>query len=249
MATNKTLKDDIINSTVKKENSSSVEGITLATLLKSDSIKNKFESVLEEGASQFLISISNLVNGDKGLREAEPISVLSSCFIAASLNLPIEKNLGYAWIIPYNGKATFQIGYKGYVQLALRTGEYTAINVVSIREGELIRYNPLLEEIELDFNKVKSDVVIGYAAHFKLKNGFTKTVYWTVEDIINHAKKYSPSFNNKNSLWKTDFDKMAKKTVLKNLLSKWGILSVKMNEAYMNDMVENSNNELFQVVK
>ena len=127
------------------------------------------------------------------------------------------------------------MGYKGYIQLALRTGQYKGINVVEIREGELISWNPLSEEVQIDFTQRKSDKVIGYAGYFKLLNGFEKTVYWSREDVEAHAKKFSKTYSFKNGVWQTDFDSMAKKTVLRNLLSKWGILSIEMQKAYSAD--------------
>lgn len=151
------------------------------------------------------------------------------------MDLPVDKNLGYAWVVPYGNRAQFQMGYKGYIQLALRTGQYKSINVVEIREGELVSWNPLTEEIEVDFSKRESDAVIGYAGYFKLINGFEKTVFWTKEEVNNHANKFSKTVNSKNSVWKSNFDAMAKKTVLRNLLSKWGILSIEMQKAYTAD--------------
>jgi recombination protein RecT len=149
------------------------------------------------------------------------------------LDLPIDKNLGFAWIVPYGSRAQFQLGYKGFVQLALRTGQYKNINVIEVKEGQLKAFNPLTEELELDFNEKESEKVIGYAAYFKLSNGFEKTVYWSIEKVKAHAKRFSKTFN--NGPWKTDFDEMAKKTVLKNTLRRWGILSIEMQTAFKTD--------------
>lgn len=204
-------------------------------LIDSPAVKKRFEEVLCEKAPQYMSSIVNLVNSDTNLKKCEPMSVISSCMVAATMDLPVDKNLGYAWIVPYGNKAQFQMGYKGYIQLALRTGQYKAINVVEIREGELIKWNPLSEEVDIDFAQRKSDKVIGYAGYFKLLNGFEKTVYWSKEEIEMHAKKFSKTYNFKNGVWQTDFDSMAKKTVLRNLLSKWGILSIEMQNAYSVD--------------
>ena len=196
-------------------------------LMDSPAVKKRFEEVLCERAPQYMSSIVNLVNSDTNLKKCEPMSVIASCMVAATMDLPVDKNLGYAWVVPYKDKAQFQIGYKGFIQLALRTGQYKAINVVEIREGELISWNPLSEEVEID--------LIGYAGYFKLLNGFEKTVYWSKEDMEAHAKKFSKTYNFKNSVWQTDFDSMAKKTVIRNLLSKWGILSIEMQKAYTAD--------------
>ncbi|HAA3503649.1 TPA_asm: recombinase RecT, partial [Listeria monocytogenes] len=124
--------------------------------------------------------------------------------VAATLDLPIDKNLGYAWIVPYKGRAQFQLGYKGYIQLALRTGQYKSINVIEVREGELLKWNRLTEEIELDLDNNTSEKVVGYCGYFQLINGFEKTVYWTRKEIEAHKQKFSKS----DFGWKKDYDAM-----------------------------------------
>lgn len=233
MATANSLKNQL----AKKEGTGKAPAIanSVKGLMDSPAVKKRFEEVLCERAPQYMSSIVNLVNSDVNLKKCEPMSIIASCMVAATMDLPVDKNLGYAWVVPYGTKAQFQMGYKGYIQLALRTGQYKAINVVEIREGELISWNPLSEEVEIDFTKRKSDKVIGYAGYFKLLNGFEKTVYWSREDVEAHAKKFSKTYSFKNGVWQTDFDSMAKKTVLRNLLSKWGILSIEMQKAYSAD--------------
>ena len=232
MATASSLK----NKLAKKGTGNSLSvGNTVKGLMDSPTIKKRFEEVLNEKAPQYMSSIVNLVNSDTNLQKCEGMSVIASCMVAATMDLPVDKNLGYAWVVPYGNRAQFQMGYKGYIQLALRTGQYKSINVVEIREGELVSWNPLTEEIEVDFSKRESDAVIGYAGYFKLINGFEKTVFWTKEEVNNHANKFSKTVNSKNSVWKSNFDAMAKKTVLRNLLSKWGILSIEMQKAYTAD--------------
>ena len=232
MATATSLKNQL----AKKGNGNSLSiGSTVKGLMENPSIKKRFEGVLKEKAPQYMSSIVNLVNSDTNLQKCDGMSVIASCMVAATMDLPVDKNLGYAWVVPYSSRAQFQMGYKGYIQLALRTGQYKAINVVEIREGELVSWNPLTEEIEVDFSKRESDAVIGYAGYFKLINGFEKTVFWTKEEVNNHASKFSKTVNSKNSVWKSNFDAMAKKTVLRNLLSKWGILSIEMQKAYTAD--------------
>ncbi|MGG7215309.1 recombinase RecT [Clostridium nigeriense] len=233
MATASSLKNQL----AKKEGVGQAPAIanSVKGLMDSPAVKKRFEEVLCERAPQYMSSIVNLVNSDTNLKKCEPMSVIASCMVAATMDLPVDKNLGYAWVVPYGTKAQFQMGYKGYIQLALRTGQYKAINVVEIREGELISWNPLSEEVEIDFTQRKSDKVIGYAGYFKLLNGFEKTVYWSREDVESHAKKFSKTYSFKNGVWQTDFDSMAKKTVLRNLLSKWGILSIEMQKAYSAD--------------
>ena len=232
MATASSLKNQL----AKKGTGNSLSiGNTVKGLMKNPSIKKRFEGVLKEKAPQYMSSIVNLVNSDTNLQKCDGMSVIASCMVAATMDLPVDKNLGYAWVVPYGNRAQFQMGYKGYIKLALRTGQYKAINVVEIREGELVSWNPLTEEIEVDFSKRESDAVIGYAGYFKLINGFEKTVFWTKEEVNNHANKFSKTINSKNSVWKSNFDAMAKKTVLRNLLSKWGILSIEMQKAYTAD--------------
>lgn len=232
MATATSLKNQL----AKKGTGNSLSiGSTVKGLMENPSIKKRFEGVLKEKAPQYMSSIVNLVNSDTNLQKCDGMSVIASCMVAATMDLPVDKNLGYAWVVPYGSRAQFQMGYKGYIQLALRTGQYKAINVVEIREGELVSWNPLTEEIEVDFSKRESDAVIGYAGYFKLINGFEKTVFWTKEEVNNHANKFSKTINSKNSVWKSNFDAMAKKTVLRNLLSKWGILSIEMQKAYTAD--------------
>ena len=145
MATVNELKNEIAT---KKETGVGSAGDTIKGLLNSPAIKKRFEEVLNKKAPQYMSSIVNLVNGDTNLKKCDQMSVIASCMVAATLDLPVDKNLGYAWIVPYGNKAQFQLGYKGYVQLALRTGQYKAINVIEVHEGELIEWNPLTERIK-----------------------------------------------------------------------------------------------------
>lgn len=215
----------------KKETGVGAAGNTIKGLMDSPGIKKRFEEVLSKRAPQYMSSIVNLVNGDTNLKKCDQMSVIASCMVAATLDLPVDKNLGYAWVVPYGNKAQFILGYKGYVQLALRTGQYKSINVIEVHEGELCEWNPLTEELQVDFEQKKSDAIIGYAGYFELLNGFKKSTYWTKEQITRHKNKFSKS----DFGWKKDFDAMAKKTVLRNMLSKWGILSIEMQEAYAAD--------------
>lgn len=232
MATTKSLKNQLQSKNNAPQQPTTVQ--TLKGLLASPTLKKRFEEILDKRAPQFMTSIVNLYSSEKTLQKCDPMSVISSAMVAATLDLPVDKNLGYAWIVPYGNQAQFQLGYKGYIQLALRTSQYRAINVIEVYEGQLKRWNPLTEELELDFEEKQSDKVIGYAGFFELINGFRKTVYWTREQIETHRKKYSKS----DFGWKNDFDAMAKKTVLKSLLSKWGILSIEMQNAFNEDEKE-----------
>jgi recombination protein RecT len=231
MATNSSLKNKLSTQT---SSTGIQKGVTLKTLLGADSVKKRFEEVLGKRANQFATSILNLYNSETQLQKCEPMSIISSAMVAASLDLPVDKNLGYMWIIPYGNKAQPQLGYKGYIQLALRTGQYKSINVIEVYEGELKKWNRLTEEFEIDFDSKVSDAIIGYAAHFELINGFSKTVYWTKEEVEKHRQRFSKS----DFGWKRDWDAMAKKTVLKNMLSKWGILSIEMQRAFVEDNEE-----------
>lgn len=216
----------------------------LKTLVSSEEIQERFRQILGEKAPGFLASVINTVYLNDYLREAEPNSVLTSALKAAVLDLPIDPNLGFAWIIPYkdHGKpiAQFQMGYKGYIQLALRSGQYQAINAAPIYNGEQVVEDRLTGDIKLNGKKI-SDEVKGYVAYFRLTNGFEKYWYMSNEELELHAKKYSKSYQydlkdgKKSSLWNTNFDAMAKKTVLKLLISKYGIMSISMMSAFRKD--------------
>lgn len=203
--------------------------------LEKDGIKNRFNEMLGKKAAGFMSSIITVQNSNPQLKECEPMSIIGAAAVAATLDLPIDKNLGFAHIVPYGKVAQFQMGYKGFIQLAMRTGQYQTINACPIYDGEFISENRLTGEIVFDFNAKKSDTIIGFAAYFKMINGFEKTIYWTKEKITNHAKKYSKSFNNSSSRWQQDFNVMALKTVIKSLISKWGILSIDMQTAIITD--------------
>lgn len=219
------------------------KGRTFADLLNSPSVKERFEQTLKQRAGQFMTSILSLYNNDQTLKQADPISVIQSAMIAASLDLPIEKNFGYAWIISYYNTtagrhvAQFQLGYKGYIQLALRTGQYKKINVIPIYEGELVAWNALTEELVYDPSVKQSDVVIGYAAYFNLLNGFTKTVYWTKDQVERHRVRFNKAKDKQsmNGIWSKDYDAMAMKVVLNSMLKRWGILSVDLQQAIIAD--------------
>jgi recombination protein RecT len=234
MATNASLKNKLAKRETKVV---SADTLSLKDLLNTPKMKKRFEELLQSRAPQFITSIINLYNSDPALHQCEPMSIISAALVAASLDLPVDKNLGYAWIVPYNDKnsktkkAQFQLGYRGYIQLALRTGQYKSINVIEVYEGELKKWNRLTEELEIDFDAKTSDVVVGYAAYFELVNGFRKTVYWTKEQVEKHRQKYSKSGRS----WEENYDAMAMKTVLRNMLSKWGILSIEMQRAYSED--------------
>lgn len=238
MATN-----DLKNKLAKKTEGSGIVNTrqTVNSLLSDDKIKNRFEKLLGNKAQGFMSSIINVVNGNTDLVECDPNTVLGSAAVAASLDLPIDPNLGFSYIIPYNvkvngryiKKAQFQMGYKGFVQLAMRTGAYKTISATEIYEGEITHFNRVTSDIE--FGEAKSQKVVGYIAYFRLLNGFEKYLYMSKEEVEKHAKTYSKTYESEYGIWKKNFDSMATKTVLKMLLSKYGMLSIEMNNAMVND--------------
>ncbi len=214
---------------------------TFAGLIGKADIKKRFEEILGARAPGFMSSILSVVNGNSMLREAEPQSILAAAAIAASLDLPIDPNLGFAAIVPYRDKksgtvkAQFQMQYKGFVQLGMRTGQYRLMNVAEVYEGEIKRVDRITGEIEFDYDARKSDKVIGYAAFFRLLNGFEHTEYMSVDEIHAHAARYSKSYNDPYGPWRTNTPAMERKTVLKRLISRWGIMSVQMQTAVLAD--------------
>lgn len=218
--------------------------VTVKSLLSQENIKIKFQEILHEKAAGFTANLAVMVNNNTALAKCEPLSVVSAAIISASLDLPLDPNLGFAYIIPYGDKAQFQIGYKGFTQLAMRSGQYKNIGVVEVYEGQLLSENPLKGEYEFDWTAKKSDTIIGYAAYFSLLNGFEKTEYWAVDKVKAHGQRFSQTYKKGYGLWKDDFDSMGRKTVLKRLLSKWGILSIEMQNAvkYDQSVINDPNN-------
>lgn len=204
-------------------------------------VQNKFKELLGKRSASFCTSVLQIVASNDMLRNADANSVYQSAAVAATLDLPLNNNLGFAYIVPYKTKqadgsykvvAQFQMGYKGFIQLAQRSGQFKSIYAAPIFEGQISSENPL-DGYEFDFSQKKSEKVVGYAAKFKLINGFEAVWYMTVEQVKQHGVKYSKTF--KNGLWQTDFDSMAQKTVIKLLLSKFAPLSVEMQKAVISD--------------
>jgi recombination protein RecT len=212
---------------------------TLKQLLSEDAVKQRYNDMLGKKAAGFMTSIINVVNQNKQLQECEPGLILGSAAIAASMDLPIDPNLGFSYIVPYKEKGVpkpqFQMGWKGFVQLGMRSGQYKTMNVCEVYEGEIAKHNRFTGDIEFDSNAKKSDEIIGYVAYFKLINGYEKYLYMTVPEIQAHAKKYSQGYGQQWSQWSKNFHAMAMKTVVKRLLSKWGILSIDMQMALKAD--------------
>lgn len=212
------------------------QALTAKSLFGQQNVKAKFEELLGKKAQGFITSVLQIVASNSLLAKAEPHSIFHAAATAATLDLPINQNLGFAYIIPYNSKdgckAQFQIGYKGFIQLAQRSGQFHRISATPIFAGQLKSENPLTG-YEFDFSVKASGDPIGYASYFRLLNGFEATLYMTVEQVKQHGIKYSKSFN--SGVWKTDFNAMATKTVIKLLLSRFAPLSIEMQKAIIAD--------------
>ena len=213
------------------------EAKTLKGMLEMPAYKNKFNEMLGKKAAGFMSSIIAVTNNNKYLAKANPATVIGAAAQAAMLDLPINQSLGFAYIVPYGSEAQFQLGYKGYIQLAQRSGQYVDIGAKTVYEGELEYENRLLDKFK--FGECTGDKVIGYLAYFRLTNGFEKMLFMELDEMIAHAKKYSKNYKGGTDKWGlTDFNTMAEKTVLKRLLSKYGPLSiesVQMSQALSND--------------
>ena len=219
---------------MEKQNKSQKTGISY--YMSQQNVQNRFEQILGKKAQGFMSSVINTVNANNQLQKCDPQTILKSAAVAASLDLPVDKNLGFAWIIPYGNEASFQMGYKGYIQLALRSGEYARLNAVPVHTNQFKHYNALTEELNADFSIDGEGAVVGYAFYFRLINGFEKQAFWSVDKVTKHANRFSQAYKAKRSSpWETDFDQMAMKTLTKNTLSKWGILSIEMQSALKHD--------------
>lgn len=216
--------------------------------IKNERTQDYLRQVLGKNATSFVTSLTSIVSNNASLQNCEPLSLMYVGIKAAALNLPLDTNLGFAYAIPYyNGKtkkteAQFQMGYKGFVQLAIRSGQFKAINVTDVREGEYQGEDLLTGDLKITIADGREQrKVVGYAAYMRLVNGFEKSLYWSVEKVEAHAKQYSQTYSSpkdyirNSSKWTTDFDAMAKKTVLKMLLSKYAPLSIEMQTAIQYD--------------
>ena len=220
------------------------------TMLDGEKLRGRFNELLGNRSAQFVSSLVSMVNGSPELQKAfyeAPMTVIQAGLKAAAFDLPIDQNLGYAYIVPFKNskkdaagnwtskhEATFILGWKGMHQLALRTGAYKTINVVDIREGELKGYNRLTEETEIEFidddDLRESKPIIGYLGYYRLVNGAEKTIYMTIKQIENHEKKFRKGqYMGKG--WRDDFDAMARKTVYRKLIGKWGVMSIQYQTA------------------
>lgn len=203
-------------------------------VLNSNDIKARLKNSLKNNWTQFATSMLDLYSGDAFLQKCDPQAVALECIKAATLNLPISKTLGFAYVVPYKNTPTLTIGYKGLIQLAQRTGQYKTINADVVYEGQMQGRDYLSGMIDLSGEKT-SDTVIGYFAYFKLNNGFEKILYMTKDEVEAWRDKYSPSAKSNYSPWKTEFDKMALKTCLRRLISTYGIMTLEMADVMEKD--------------
>lgn len=208
--------------------------------IRENNYHKQLSTMLGKKSAQFIVSVNNAF--EDYLSKCTPESVMKSAMTAGALDLPIEKNLGFAYLIPYGNQCNFQLGYKGLIQLAQRTGKYKSINAIPIYKEQYKGFNPLTEETNFDFScEVDySQNPVGYVAYFKLINGFEKTLYWSRERCVAHAMQFSQSYKYREksgNIWKDNEDAMHTKTVLKQVLSKYGVLSIEMQNA-LNDDIE-----------
>lgn len=220
----------------------------ISAYLTADAVKNQINQVVGgKDGQRFISAIVSAVNTNPALQECTNQSILSGALLGESLKLSPSPQLGQYYLVPFNDKnkgkvAQFQLGYKGYIQLAIRSGQYKKLNVLAIKEGELIRFDPLNEEIEVrlieDEEEREQANTIGYYAMFEYTNGFRKAIYWSKRKMEAHALKYSKGYQAKKgyTFWEKDFDGMAYKTMLRQLISKWGIMSIDMASAIDSDM-------------
>ena len=217
----------------------------MAAYLTQDAVKTQINNIVGgKNGTRFITSIVSAVQTNPALQECTNQSILSAALLGETLNLSPSPQLSYFYMVPFNDTkrgckvAQFQIGYKGLIQLAIRSGQYKKINVLSLKQGELEYFDPLNEEIKVklmvdDWNTREQAETIGYYAMFELTNGFQKSMYWSKEQMENHALTYSQGYKAKKgyTFWEKSFDRMAEKTMLKQLLSRWGIMSTELMQA------------------
>ncbi|MCM1233843.1 MAG: recombinase RecT [Ruminococcus flavefaciens] len=263
-----------------KGNNAPSQKLTISGYLSQEKIKTWINGMIgsEKEAQKFISSIISATSTTPALQACEPTTIVSSALLANALDLSLSPQLGLAYMVPFedrkNGRtvATFILGYKGYIQLAIRSGKYRKINVVAVKEGEFVSYNPLTEDLQVnliaDDEEREKAKTVGYYAYFELVNGFQKSLYWSKKKMLLHADRYSKAFSLEakkgtqpkldkvsyadfeagqvpeaemwkySSFWYKDFDGMAYKTMLRQLISKWGIMSIDMQEAFDRDGAE-----------
>lgn len=215
--------------------------LTTKDYFNQESIQKKFQELMGSRANQFITSVLQTTYNNSLLAKADPASIYGAAVTAAVLDLPINNNFGFAYIVPYGGAAQFQIGYKGIIQLALRSGQFKSLSSCPVYEGQLISSNPLTG-YEFDFNVPAKGEPIGYAAYFKLLNGFERYEYMSKEECEKHGKKFSKQYG---GVWTTNFDAMAQKTVVKRCL-KYAPLSIEIQRAIIADQSVSTDGETFK---
>ena len=220
----------------------------LKSALNAPSVRQKFEEMLGKRSSQFMTSITSVVSNNALLQKADVNSIIMGSAVAASMDLPLNANLGYAALVPFNSKdgcfAQLQVMVKGWTELFLRSGQCQSIICETVYEGQLVKKNKFTGEYVFDEDAKTSDKIIGFMAYFRLTNGFEKYEYMTIEEIKAHAQKFSQTFRRGSGIWKEHFEEMAKKTVLKRLITKWAPKSIEMQRMAMFDQaVVNGNIE------
>ena len=261
------------------------QSMKLSVYLQNDAVKKQINQVVGgKNGTRFISSIVSAVQSTPALQECTSPSIVNAALLGEALNLSPSPQLGQFYMVPFDNKkkgckeAQFQLGYKGYIQLAIRSGYYKKLNVLAIKEGELVRYDPLDEEVEV--NLIDDDILreeaptMGYFAMFEYENGFRKTLYWSKKKMLAHAEKYSFAYYKNggakslelleqgkipekdmwkySSFWFKDFDGMALKTMLRQLISKWGIMSIDLQNAIDKDMAvihEDGKTEYVDAVK
>ena len=211
----------------------------LKSALNAPSVRQKFEEMLGKRSSQFMTSITSVVSNNALLQKADVNSIIMGSAVAASMDLPLNANLGYAALVPFNSKdgcfAQLQVMVKGWTELFLRSGQCQSIICETVYEGQLVKKNKFTGEYVFDEDAKTSDKIIGFMAYFRLTNGFEKYEYMTIEEIKAHAQKFSQTFRRGGGIWKDHFEEMAKKTVLKRLITKWAPKSIEMQRIAMFD--------------
>lgn len=233
----------------------------LSRYLAQESVRLGIEnSIGKSKSADFIANVLACSAANPIIKKCDYKTVVSSALMATSLELPLSPQLGYVYLVPFEDNkndrtvATFIMGYKGYIQLAIRSGQYRKINVFAIKEGELKNWNPATEDIDIqveDYDGRENAETIGYCARLELVNGFVKTMYWSKAKMQAHARKYSRGYENdlrkgtSYTYWSKDFDGMAMKTMLRQIISKWGIMSIKMQQAYEADSADEINGQGF----
>lgn len=245
------------NSLVKAQNTN----VGFTAYLTQDAVKAQINNVLGgEKGQQFIAGIVSAVNTNAELAKCTNSSIVSGALLGASLNLVPSPQLGHYYLVPFNDKnkgtvAQFIIGYHGLLQLAIRSGQYKKLNVMPIKEGELVRFDPINEEIEVnlieDDAKREETPTCGYYAFYEYTNGFKKAIYWSKAKMEKHAERYSAGYRAKKgyTFWEKDFDAMACKTMLRQIITKWGAMDINLQKAIDNDYTIGGNNGVREYVE